>query len=77
MSQCSRSMPAGPPTTKHEVEPGLAALLEEPAEALGVEGLAVGRQQHGEGAIGQALRHLLVLAHLDQLDPRVPRESFW
>lgn len=57
----------------HEAEIATAAppLLEECREGEGVELGAVTVQQRDEGAVRQAAENLLVLANLDQLQPRV------
>jgi Protein of unknown function (DUF3467) len=64
-------------TADHEAEvhPALAPVLQEPAEPHGVHALAVAVQQRDVRAIGQPAPNLLVLAHLDQLEPRVTRDQ--
>jgi hypothetical protein len=61
----------------HEAEilAGLAALLEEPAELDGVELLAVAGQQADVRALRDPAVHVVVLAELDQLEPRMPGEQ--
>ena len=54
-----------------QVKPGLAALLQEAAEGDRVERLAVAVEQRDERAIGDPLRHPLVLSDLDQLEAGV------
>src|SRR5688572_22030651 len=61
----------------HEAEVAalLPALLEPAAQLHRVELAAVGRQEDQVRALRDALRHALVLAHLEQLHARVPREE--
>ena len=58
-----------------DVAAGLAAGLEEAAEAQRVELLALAVQQRDERALGDARREPLLLAHLDHLDARVARRG--
>src|SRR5918992_1461749 len=61
----------------HEAEfPSLlAALLDPLAERLRVEAAAVVREQHDVRAVRDPRRHLLVLAHLQHLDPGKARDQ--
>lgn len=54
-----------------EVAPALAPLLEKAAQADRVELLAVAVQERDERSLGDAPNHMLVLAHLHQLEPHV------
>ncbi len=67
--------PVGPANDEADVAPALAALLEEAAERERVVLLAGRVEQRDERTLGDAARHLLVLAHLDQLDARMAREQ--
>ena len=57
-----------------QVAPAHPPLLEEAAEADAVVLPAAGVEQDRERALGDPLLELLVLAHLDQLEPRVARQ---
>ena len=58
-----------------EVAPAGATLLEEFAELNGVKRLPVDIEQRNEGAFRDARGDACVLAHLDQLEPRVTAEQ--
>jgi len=58
-----------------EVAPALAPLLQEAAERLRVVLGPARVEQRDERALRQPAAHLLVLAHLDELDPRMAREQ--
>src|SRR5436190_2311090 len=64
-----------PADDKADVTAGLAAGLQEAAEAQRVELLALAMQQRDERALGDSRGHLLLLADLDRLDPRLARED--
>ena len=64
----------GPADDEADVARVEPALLEPARERLRVEDLAVGGEQHPEGADRDPRGHLLVPAHLDQIDLRVAGE---
>src|SRR5918992_1284900 len=66
--------PLGTADHEAQVAPVPAALLEPVTELLRAERLPVARQQYGEGPVGDAGHHLLVLAHLHVVDLHVAGE---
>src|SRR5918994_646843 len=58
-----------------EIAAVLPALLQPAAQLHGVELAAVACEQHEVVPFRDPLRHPLVLAHLDQLEPRVARDQ--
>ena len=68
--------PNGPPMTKHRSRPSWRRSSRKRAERHRSRiSLAVAVQQRDERALGDPARDLLVLAHLDQLEPRVAGEQ--
>src|SRR3712207_9254659 len=70
-----RSEAARAPDHEAEVAARLAPLLEPAAERERVELIALGVEQHDEGAVRHAPLDRLVLAHLHELEPRVRSEE--
>src|SRR3954451_16555380 len=66
---------AGAPDDEAQVAPRHPALLQPAGEALGGEDVAAQGQQRDVGALGDAPGDGLVLAALDQLERRMPREQ--
>jgi len=67
--------PVGAPDDEAQIESGLPALLQEPAEADRVDGLAFAIEQRREGPLREPSDYVLVLAHLHQLQSNVPRQQ--
>ena len=67
--------PRGPPTTKQRSWPDWRRSSRKRLNANRVVLAPVGRQQADVGALGDPALDRLVLAHLDQLEPRVPGQQ--